>query len=185
MRLFCAVLGFLFCQHAMAGFMAEPNLSVSTGAFTGEANSGTSVKPINYNAFGAGLRVGYDWGSFWMALDASYAAGSGSDDSDSYTMTDTNAGLSLGYDMTKYRFYAGYIPMANFTQKSDVLETNFAGSGFKFGVSAFMTAKWVLNIEIVSKTFSKMTINGTELDTSVGFKSLRYVPLTVSIGYLF
>lgn len=187
LRIIIVAFGIVFAQMASAGVMAEPFIGLASGSMTGTDLNGAKLVPTEHTTFGLGTRLGYRWGGFWTGLEASYFTGSAKAGSSSYTMTDTNIGLVLGYDLpNKYRFFAGYMPSSEIKQKdSSNSEAAYKGSAVKLGVGHFFQPNWSFNVELLIHTFSKVGIGGSELATSDVYGSLADVPLAITLGYVF
>lgn len=182
MRAFVVALALSFAPSAFAGVMAEPNIGLVSGNLI--VTSGPTTVSSSHRGFIGGLRLAYRMGALWTGLDASMISGNDTKDS-SAKITETDIGLILGYDVNnKLRLFGGFVPMSTMNVKVDPLDSTYTGTAIKFGFGTFLTPKWVLNAELFMKTFTKQTINGTDVVFPADYK-VTAAPILLTVGYVF
>lgn len=173
-------------SFAQAQMMIEPNLGIATGSLNGEGVNGAPLAPTAYNGLLGGLRLGYTFGkSFWFALDASHIIAKGKSNSTEYDITATDVGVVFGYNFSRYRLYAGYMPMSSSIHKDSTDQMKLTGTAMKVGFGNYLSAKWIVTLELLIRDYKKVGINGIEADTAMVYKKLNDAPFILTFGYVF
>ena len=155
---------FCFAVPARAGILIEPyvgyNLLASTmtfGAGAGGALDGQSVK-LSDTGLGYGLRLGYSLPMVFFAADYSMSNLSSSvtekpagSTVTTEASTGTSLGVTVGLDLPLLRPYVGYI--LDDQVKNDSATTS--GSGFKAGIGISMLPLIRVNLEYLTRTWTK------------------------------
>jgi hypothetical protein len=169
--LLLAAVIFVSVNVANAGIYFEPYFgSLVSGEISGETydaaydldNDNEKTVAVTGSVYGA--RVGMDFINVAMGLD--YMAGSPSFDGDSSTLT--NMGIFFAFKIPMVRFWAEYIFSAKVSSTNDDDETATfdKGTGTKIGVGYSPIPYLSINFEVLSNTFTEVSIedeNGDDI----------------------
>lgn len=130
-----SILIFLGGGQVHGFFHFEPGIGYNRGHY----------QTSKLQGIGLALKTGVEFQSFFLLADIGYhdlQLGS------TPTSTATDAGLAIGGDFKKWRFWFTYLLLADLETESGGNTSTLSGDGFKLGLSGHITGKAYLNLEI-------------------------------------
>ncbi len=187
------VLCFLTSFPAFAGIMFEPYAGYETGTINCTSLSGISCDH-NITGTAYGLRLGWRFPTpIWFALEGS----SGSDTGKYGTagvadekISHTQAGLAIGFDFYKLRFWAGFSSSFSLTEvdqanPKSTPDRSHTGTSAKAGIGFSPFRLISLNVEYIQDSVSKVSLEGDETSYSMTDQYRSYSPSRILVSLSF
>lgn len=144
---------YFIAAPAFSFFHFEPGIGYNRGHFQTSKAQG----------IGLTVKTGVEFQSFFLLADIGYhdlQFGS------TPTSTQTDAGLAIGGDFKKWRFWFTYLPLAEIEFESGGNTVTSSGDGIKLGLSGHITGKAYLNLEVRFLDFNESTTAGVTSDVT-------------------